>query len=384
MKTYKNFSAKKGISIICSMLICTLGSVPVLASTASSYLGDSYSSISLKSNESQYDTLKGWSSISDICKSDINDRYYVEVFLKDEILNELSSLDLEGKVDDIVCNLLEQKSYFFKYDLSGDVVDALSDKFNVDKENFAVVIFSGSNKNDKTIFSYLNTDVAYNYTPVNSTLTSKTEETKISLSGLCSSDINDRYSVELFVKGNTADNLASSDISDSARDIINNILEKRAYFSKESLKDDVFNAVSKELNIDKKDIVVAVLNGTDSKTAELFEYTKDTTYAGIVSTAYMQSALTSSNDFTYSLSGVCESELYDRYSVEAMLTSTGWYNLSSADLTEYTIRSQEIINEILNAKAYFSKSKLENDVVKALSNNLKIDKEDLVIVIEEI
>lgn len=98
----------------------------------------------------------------------------------------------------------------------------------------------------------------------------------------------------------------------------------------------------------------------------------------------MQSALTSSNDFTYSLSGVCESELYDRYSVEAMLTSTGWYNLSSADLTEYTIRSQEIINEILNAKAYFSKSKLENDVVKALSNNLKIDKEDLVIVIEEI
>ena len=67
-----------------------------------------------------------------------------------------------------------------------------------------------------------------------------------------------------------------------------------------------------------------------------------------------------------------------------MLTSTGWYNLSSADLTEYTIRSQEIINEILNAKAYFSKSKLENDVVKALSNNLKIDKEDLVIVIEEI
>ena len=77
-----------------------------------------------------------------------------------------------------------------------------------------------------------------------------------------------------------------------ARDIINNILEKRAYFSKESLKDDVFNAVSKELNIDKKDIVVAVLNGTDSKTAELFEYTKDTTYAGIVSTAYMQSALT--------------------------------------------------------------------------------------------
>ena len=153
MKTYSTSSSKKGIAIICSMLICTLGSVPVLASGTSSYAGASYSSVSVKSDESQYDALKGWSSISDICKSDIDDSYYVEVFMKDEALNKLSSWDLR-QIDDIVRNLLDTKSHLLKSELSKEVVKALSNKFNVDKKDFSVVIFSGANKNTKTIFSY--------------------------------------------------------------------------------------------------------------------------------------------------------------------------------------------------------------------------------------
>lgn len=85
------------------------------------------------------------------------------------------------------------------------------------------------------------------------------------------------------------------------------------------------------------------------------------------------------NVYTYTLTGYCKASIHPQHAAEVIWNAKS--EVEDSILEEYRVTVRDIVMDILNRKAYFFKSSLEEDIIKALGNKVDIPIEEFKVVV---